>query len=291
MANFKIGVLADCFHVGTIDGMKKAAEIGAQGVQIYATTGEMAPENLTAAKRQDIVKIASDLGIEIAALCGDLGGFGFTNPNDNPSRVERSKMIMDLALDLGTKVVTTHIGVVPEDANNTRFKILQDACAPLSEHGDAVGACFAIETGPETPAVLKTFLDTLPGKGVGVNYDPANIAMVTGADVVEGVYILKDYIVHTHAKDGIMIHKTNPINVYKPWGDVDKSEANDVIVIDDELFREVPLGQGSVPFELWINALDSIGYDYYLTIEREVGDNPTADIIMAVDFLKQFLNN
>ena len=36
----------------------------------------------------------------------------------------------------------------------------------------------------------------------------------------------------------------------------------------------------------YIDALKAIGYDGFLTIEREVGDNPKADITMAVDFLK-----
>ena len=33
-------------------------------------------------------------------------------------------------------------------------------------------------------------------------------------------------------------------------------------------------------------ALREIGFDGFLTIERECGDDPTADIVMAADFLK-----
>ena len=69
---------------------------------------------------------------------------------------------------------------------------------------------FAIETGPEKAIVLKEFLDSLGCKGMGVNLDPANFVMVTDQDPVEAVYILKDYIVHTHAKDGVMLKKTKP---------------------------------------------------------------------------------
>jgi sugar phosphate isomerase/epimerase len=35
-----------------------------------------------------------------------------------------------------------------------------------------------------------------------------------------------------------------------------------------------------------LKALEDIGYRGYLTIEREVGDNPEADIAKAVSFLK-----
>ena len=61
---------------------------------------------------------------------------------------------------------------------------------------------FAIETGPELAATLKGFLDDIGTPGIGVNYDPANLVMVSGEDIVQGVYTLRDYIVHTHAKDG-----------------------------------------------------------------------------------------
>lgn len=54
-----------------------------------------------------------------------------------------------------------------------------------------------------------------------------------------------------------------------------------------EAFREVPLGQGSVDWKAYIQALQDIGYKGYLTIEREVGANPKADIDQAVQFLKE----
>ena len=65
--------------------------------------------------------------------------------------------------------------------------------------------------GPETSATLKKFLDSLGSRGVGVNLDPANLAMVTGDDPVKAVHNLKDQIVDTqNAKDGKMLAKGNP---------------------------------------------------------------------------------
>jgi len=51
----------------------------------------------------------------------------------------------------------------------------------------------------------------------------------------------------------------------------------------------VPLGQGSVDFPAYLKALDEIGYKGFLTIEREVGDNPAADIQLAAEFLRQVM--
>jgi len=58
----------------------------------------------------------------------------------------------------------------------------------------------------------------------------------------------------------------------------------------DPAFEEVPLGKGSVPWKQYLQALTDIGYKGFLTIEREVGADPAADILMAVDFLKGHIN-
>ena len=49
---------------------------------------------------------------------------------------------------------------------------------------------------------------------------------------------------------------------------------------------KILLGDGDVPFPAYLKALEEIGYKGFLTIEREVGDNPTADIEKAVRFLR-----
>ena len=277
MADFKIGVIIDSFKLGVKEGILKAREVGASGIQVYATSGPMAPENLSIMQRKELLDMVTSNGLVISALCGDLGS-GFAERESNGWKIEKSKRIMDLAKELNTNIITTHIGVVPEDPQHPRWSILQEACEALGEYGDDVGAYFAIETGPETSAVLKKFLDSLHSKGVRVNLDPANLVMVTGDDPVQAVTNLKDYIVHTHAKDGIMLRRENPEVIYGMIEAVIQSEA---------AFREVPLGEGSVDFQEYLKALDSIGYKGFLTIEREVGTNPEKDIRTAVEFLNQ----
>lgn len=274
----KIGVIVDSFRCGIHEGIKKAKEVGVTGIQIYAVKGDMAPENINAGGRRELLDYIKSNGLVVSALCGDMGG-GFVNAQDNAEKIERSKRIMELAKDLETNVVTTHIGVVPEDAESPRFKILQEACGQLGEFADSIGASFAIETGPEKSIVLKRFLDSLKCKSIKVNLDPANLVMVSGDDAVKAVYNLKDYIVHTHAKDGVMYKPFNPENFYGQ-----NKEPN--FTKWEDYFDEVPLGLGKVDFKSYVNALDDIGYKGFLTIEREVGENPEKDIAEAVKFLK-----
>lgn len=275
MYDFSIGVMLESFRLPTPVALKKAKEIGATGIQMYAVDGEHAPEQLTGGKRRELLDMVKSEGLVFSALCGDLGK-GFHNAELNPGLIERSMRILDLAKDLETDIVTTHIGVVPADPGHDRYKIMQEACFKLAEYADSLNAHFAIETGPEESATLKQFLDGLHSTGVAVNLDPANLIMVTGDDPVQAVHNLKDYIVHTHAKDGVRNYYRAPEEVY---GLVESE------MLASPSFTEVPLGKGGVDFRNYLKALDEIGYRGFLTIEREVGDDPEGDIRLAVDFL------
>lgn len=278
MFNFPIGVMLESFKTDRSAAIKKAAALGAKGIQMYATSGENSPENLNAAARRALLDEVKSSGLIFSALCGDLGR-GFGNKELNPELIEKSKRIIDLAKDLETNVVTTHIGVVPGDKNHERYKIMQEACYELSRYADSIDAHFAIETGPETSETLKGFLDSLDSTGVAVNLDPANLVMVTGDDPVKAVHNLKKYIVHTHAKDGNKLADGNPEFIYGVVHPVPE-EFRGV-----KYFEEVPLGTGTVDFPAYLKALEEIGYRGFLTIEREVGENPEADIKTAADFL------
>ncbi len=273
MYQFPIGVIIESFRIDTRSAIEKAAAIGAKGIQMYATEGEHAPENMSISARKELLDLVKSNGMCFSALCGDLGQ-GFTNPEKNPALIAKSKLILDMAKELETDIVTTHIGKVPDDKNCDVYKILQDACGELASYADSIGSHFAIETGPETSAVLKDFLDSLNSTGVSVNLDPANLAMCSGEIAVQAVYNLQKYIVHTHAKDGKMIKPTYDAN-----GRMNGSE-----------YIEVPLGQGFVPFKDYLKALEDVGYKGFLTIEREVGDTPEADIKLAYNYLMSIIN-
>lgn len=282
MYQFPIGAIVESFRTDTVTAVRKASEMGIQGLQMYCTYGEHAPENMTREARRELLDIVKSSGLVFSAICGDLG-MGYGDPEKNPALIEKSKRILELALELETNIVTTHIGVVPDDPNHPRYAVMQRACAELAAFADSMGAHFAIETGPEPSAVLKCFLDSLGSKGVGVNLDPANLVMVAGDDPVMAVHNLKDYIVHTHAKDGIMVRRGNPEYIYGVVHPVPQ-EFQGV-----EYFREVPLGQGGVHFETYLSALEEVGYRGFLTIERECGEDPVGDIGMAVAHLRRVM--
>ena len=77
MYQFPIGVILESFRLDRSAAIAKAAAIGANGIQMYSTYGENAPENLSAQARRDLLREVKDHGLVFSALCGDLGhGFG-----------------------------------------------------------------------------------------------------------------------------------------------------------------------------------------------------------------------
>ena len=254
----KIGLISDSLRLGFEDSIKAANKLGVSGVQKYMTFGDFTADDLTGARLKEVKDIMDSNGLVFSAICGDFGV-----DLDDEDVVDNSKRVLDKAKELGCHIVTTHIGHLYEE-EDARMEKIRNNARELALYADSIGSVFAAETGTEKAVVLKSFLDSLGAKGLRVNYDPANLVMVAGDDPVAGVYTLRDYIVHTHAKDGI---KTG-----------------------DTTWLELPLGQGGVDFDKYLSALNDIGYNGYLTIEREVGDDPAGDIGMAVDFLRVKLN-
>ena len=256
----KIGVIPDSFQVPFKEAVILARDLGAKGLQPYVTRGELAPENLTKDDRKAILKYVRENGLVFSALCADFG-LHFADP-DNEEGVQRTMRMMDLAVDLDTHVITTHIGKVPDDENCPAYLNMLRTIERLGKYGDGIGVAFATETGPEKAPILKRILDKADTKSAKVNLDPANFVMCSAQNPAEAVYILKDYIVHTHAKDGIMLENG---------------------------YAEKILGDGDVNFPEYLAALKDVGYEGFLTIEREAGETRFADIRHAVAFLTENL--
>ena len=274
---FKIGTLADWFGLGLIEGIRESERCGAQGVQIYAA-GDLDPRTVTSAQVKLVRDTARACRQKVTALCGELGGYGLEKAADNPEKLDYLKKVVDLAGELDCGVVTTHIGVVPKDKSIPRCEVMREAAMEIGAYASKRGVCIAIETGPEDIRTLSAFVDDC-GAGVGVNYDPANIVMVTGVDHVEGVRIAGKRIVHTHAKDGRNIVPIEAETFYHGFaeGGLDWMRSLNCLI-------ETPLGEGDVRWPEYLLALRDVGYDGFLTIEREV-TNGAEDIRKAVRFL------
>jgi sugar phosphate isomerase/epimerase len=277
---FKIGTLADWFGLGIIEGIRESQRCGAEGVQLYAWK-DFDPRSMKADLLKQVRDTAGECKQEVCALCGELGGHGFEIAADNPGKIDYLKRVVDLALELHCKTVTTHIGVIPRDKTSEKYKTMLDAAKAIGGYAAPLGVTIAIETGPEPVAQLASFASQC--SGIGVNYDPANLVMVTRDDEVAGVVIASKFIVHTHAKDGKCNRYVGPEEVYGLFA----QGGIEALQKAQGYFTETPLGEGEVRWEAYLGARRDIGYGGFLTIEREVKDNAGEDIRKAVGFLRE----
>ena len=132
------------------------------------------------------------------------------------------------------------------------------ACTPASD--------------PDVPSAANNF-DLAETQGdvacdnLFVNFDPANMILYGTGEPIEALQKLSSRVRSVHCKDACWA--ANPA---KEWG------------------QEMPLGQGEVGIEKYLETLDAIGYEGPLTIEREIPQEPErqqAEIKHAVDVLSR----
>jgi sugar phosphate isomerase/epimerase len=255
----KIGVVTVNLHVGWPACLETAAQIGAEGVSIRVNGEELSPD-LTAAEADKVRKLVAGKGLILASTCGEVGGFA--GEEHWQRRVDITLKCLKATALLGAPVMTAHVGVIPEDREHPNWQRVFQALLAVKEVCEKVEVKFAIETGPEHPAVLRDMLERIGSPYVGVNLDPANLVM-RGWSPQAGVRILREFIFHTHAKDGRCLSPTS--------------------------HRELPLGEGDVCYPLYLQALQEIGFDGFLAIERETGADRVGDVRRAIEFLRQEL--
>ena len=278
MSEIKIAVMLSNLKMDPYEGMKKVVEMGVPGLHLSIGGGPFAPENMDTAARNQLLEHIRSLGLEVSAVSAWGGNVDLGEADQAEHNIAWAKRILDMSVDLECNIWQAHVGVMPTDTTDPRWNVFVDSTGQIAQYGESVGACLAIETGPEPPKVLKRLIEDIGSPGLRVNYDPANLILWpvrlfaqrgeqydrqqawAEFQPMEGVKVLGKYIAHTHAKDAL--------------------------VREDGTRREVPLGSGWVDWPVYVQSLMDEGYDGYYAIERETGDDPVGDITRAVEFLK-----
>lgn len=236
--------------------LEAAAGIGAGAVEINART-MLRPQELSRTGVRQIRKWLEDFRLKVAAISyptrRSLG-----DPNDLDRRLDGVRAAMDLAHDLGCRVVSNQMGRIPEE--DERRGTLVAALSDLAAHSLRAGAWLAVRTGADSGERLEELLKQLPHEAVGVDFDPAELILY-GHSPTEAMRALAARVTHFRARDGVR---------------------------DLALGRgvEVQLGRGSVDFPQLLALLEEQGYQGYLTVERrETSGNALAECGQALEFL------
>ena len=175
---------------------------------------------------------------------------------------------LDFAKKLGIKDVATHMGFIPENPNDPQFIPLCDAIKTVAEHAKQNDQYILFETGQETPVAMLRCFEQINLDNLGVNLDTANLILYGKANPVDALDVLGNHVRNIHAEDGMY-----PTNGQK-------------------LGVETKIGDGKVDFFALIEKLYQLGYDGYITIEREIsGEQQNTDILHARDYLNNIISN
>lgn len=272
----KIGV---CVSLDSIDGfkekMEKLVSQGFDNCQLISWN----PQVWTEENSVIVNDYLKEYGVEVSAFWCGWEGPATWNFTEGPKtlglvpeeyRETRIKNLCDgadFAKMLGIKNVVTHMGFIPENPNDPIFEGFCHAVKKVAEHLKGNGQRLLFETGQETPvAMLRTF-EKVGCDNLGVNLDTANLILYGKANPVDSLDVFGKYVHNLHAKDG-----TYPTN-------------------GNELGQETRIGDGKVDFKSVISKLYELGYDSYITIEREIsGEQQLEDIKHAKKYLEDIVN-
>jgi len=268
----EVGVFLSSLGIGDrIQAVAKAKELGFLAIQ----TPPLSADWRTGAKKADLVQAIKDAGLYVSAVCAGFEGesyadiptvqrtVGYVDAATVDERVQATIEYGDLAVELDSPVVTTHIGFVPEDQDDPVYARQLDATRRVCDGLAEKGLLFGLETGQEEALPQRRFIEAVARPNLKVNFDPANMILYGKQKPVEALEILRDYVFHVHCKDG-------------RWP-----------TEEGKLGTEVPLGEGEVDIPAYVAKLKEIGYTNVLTIEREGGSSRIPDVRQAKALLER----
>ena len=237
------------------------------------------PEKWTDENADGIRALAEKHGIEISSFwCGWEGPkvwdfyegqrtLGLVPPQYREMRVKNLCDGADFAHRIGLTDVATHMGFIPECPFDPNFEPLCDAIRTVAQHLKTNGQYLLFETGQETPVTMLRCFEQVGMDNLGVNLDTANLILYGKANPVDALDVFGRYVRNLHAKDGFY-----PVNGH-------------------DLGEEVRLGDGKVDFPALFRRLKELGYDSYVTIEREIsGEQQDEDIRHAKVYLETIID-
>ena len=237
------------------------------------------PEKWTDENADGIRALAEKHGIEISSFwCGWEGPkvwdfyegqrtLGLVPPEYREMRVKNLCDGADFAHRIGLTDVATHMGFIPECPFDPNFEPLCDAIRTVAQHLKRNGQYLLFETGQETPVTMLRCFEQVGMDNLGVNLDTANLILYGKANPVDALDVFGKHVRNLHAKDGFY-----PVNGH-------------------DLGEEVRLGDGKVDFRALFRKLKELGYDSYVTIEREIsGEQQDEDIRHAKVYLETIIN-
>ena len=194
---------------------------------------------------------------------------GLIPPEFRTMRIKNLCDGADFAHKLGITDVITHMGFIPENPYDPNFHSFCVAVRMVAEHLKKNEQYLLFETGQETPVAMMRCFEKVGCDNLGINLDTANLILYGKANPVDALEVFGKYVRNIHAKDG-----KYPTNGH-------------------DLGEETRIGEGKVNFRAFFEKLHELGYDSWVTIEREIQEGSPEqikDILDSREYMQNIIN-
>ena len=197
----------------------------------------------------------------------DFHNAGLNSPAFRESRTKYILSVIPFMKRLGVTDMIVHSGHIPNNPFEREYSEMVCTVRLIADELKKNDMNFLFETGGESPISLLRLIGDVGLDNVFINLDTGNIIMYGFGNPVDALYTYGKYVRNMHAKDGLP--PTDPRKIGK----------------------EVNIGTGHVDFDKVFDMLHSLGYDRFVTIEREIRDGAQAEeIARSMDYLKKIVN-
>ncbi|NUM54678.1 MAG: sugar phosphate isomerase/epimerase [Candidatus Hydrogenedentes bacterium] len=255
----KVGIRLGSLGTGSLKkDLQRALAIGVHGVQLRVVDTEIDPRTLSRSGREELADYIDSFEFDVAALSGELGGFGDSSAVDE--RVSRTRDMLDMCVELRAPLLTADAGAIP-DAGSRPYDVLTDTVRALAQHAIERDVRLALTTGTEDVSRLAAFVAHVKSEGLRITYDPAGLRRV-GNDPVSQVDTIGRLIAHVYARDAQRGATAEP-------------------------GAECGLTKGDAQIEEALLRLREAEYDGYLTVAYDRDEDLAAYAVEAVTWLKR----
>ena len=182
-------------------------------------------------------------------------------------RLEYLRKCVDFAAAIGARIVTFHMGFLPEDPKAEAYRAMLAAVTDIAGYAATKQITISLETGQETGQQLAAFLDQITVARVGVNFDPANLVIYGVDSPSQALKHVVARVTSVHVKDALLPATPGAMG------------------------REVRPGEGRAELAECFRILRASGFTGALVIEnyvaRELKTDPMDELRMAKAFLRQ----
>ncbi|MGL6095455.1 MAG: sugar phosphate isomerase/epimerase family protein [Fimbriiglobus sp.] len=260
MNHLKLAVPLEAAGVPPRPALQIVSKLGVPGVQVDAA-GELAPDRLGDTARREFRTLLKSYSLELAAVNCPLRR-GLDVAEDQQQRLDYVRKVMQLASDLGTRIVFAPLPRIPTDADGPRAKTLREVLTDLGRHGDRIGVRLCLEAGLDSGAAVGDYLGTYDTGGLAVTFDPANF-QINGHDPLTAMTALAGRIGYVQARDA----RTATVS-----GGA----------------KETAVGAGDTDWMVFFATLSAVDYRGFVAVDREDGTSRWKDITTGVGVVRRF---